>query len=382
MPVVRLSLQTNPHSRHVTALVALLIASCLICVRSHAQGQVCPGERTDVQATVFDKDHQFVKDGTIEIYNTTAVQLSDVGQFFTRSICTHPPDSCPAARTSRYPRFSPFPLPRLDNAVFFPAVSFRDTFTTPAHFQAIAAATDANMQPGQQVSAGREIKPQWQIFLESIGGAAIITVFGGGIIGALLTSFLQRSAKEREIFLNQVDAEKQRRLQREQIYLDGEIKVVTDILELVTSRCSISENLIGLTTDRFQTDKNQSAPLMNYRNQVRSDFNNASDTWKSRREIVGALLGTYHGQESSVFQAWVRLRTVTTDFMKAAKKIYDDYYDNGQVSRPEAIVQKDYVTERDAVENAIGEFSEALFRFRSRFKGDVDRLQRIQTSPA
>jgi uncharacterized membrane-anchored protein YhcB (DUF1043 family) len=342
---------------------------------------VCPGERTDIQATVFDAGHHFVTGGTIEIYGMSVVTLTDVGQFYTSAICTHPPSSCSGTLAYRNPGFPSFSPLKLRDAVFFPAISARrNLFFTPTQLQ--AAYFDEKAEPAQQVVAGKQIKPEWQIFLESVGGAAIITVFGGGIIGALLTSFLQRKAKEREILLNQLDADKQRRLQREQVYLDGQLKVATEILETVTEIRSKSENLTRLTTARFSPKNNPSTELKDYRNQVRSDFNELTHTWKSRREILSALLGTYHKQDRRIFRGWIGLQKATTAFMEKSESIYNIYYDKGQVSRPEEVVEKDYVTELEAIEKAMHEFSEALYCFRSQFNSDMDRFESAQTSPA
>ena len=41
-------------------------------------------------------------------------------------------------------------------------------------------------------------KPRWQRFLESTGGAALITVLLGGIFGSCITDSLQKGAKDRE----------------------------------------------------------------------------------------------------------------------------------------------------------------------------------------
>ncbi len=382
MPALRIYLQTRLCPRPATVLFGVLIAISLICLMGQANGQVCPGERNDIQATVFDQNHNFLTGGTIEIYGTSVVTLTNVGQFYTSAICTHPPLSCSEDLAYRNPGFPSFSPLKLRDAVFFPAASARGNLSfTPTQLRA-AAYVEEKAESASTVVAGKQIKPQWQIFLESIGGAAIITVFGGGIIGALLTSFLQRGAKEREILLQRLDADKQRSLQREQVYLEDELKVAAEILEMVTAVRSKSENLTRLTTTRFSQKDNPSVELKDYRNQVRSDFNHLVDTWRSRREILGALLGTYHKQDSEIVKHWIGLRRATTAFMEKSETIYNIYFDKGQVPRPEEVVEKDYAIELTAIEKALGEFSEALFRFRSQFIRNGDRFESAQTSPA
>src|SRR5437764_6648982 len=47
-------------------------------------------------------------------------------------------------------------------------------------------------------SENNQQKPLWQRFLETTGGAAVITVLIGGIFGQIISSSIQSSLKERE----------------------------------------------------------------------------------------------------------------------------------------------------------------------------------------
>lgn len=383
MPFRSFGMKFHPYLKPVAICFTSSVLMCSIC---NAQSPVCPGERSDIQATVYDKEQHLVVDGYIEFidnYGQKRVPLDTGGQFYTYKVCGHPPDSCQTPTVSYRFGHSLFSSSQIHNLTFSPDVSFRRNLFTPAPglYQAVAYA-DVLAEAAQQSVPQVETKPWWRILFESVGGAALITVIGGGIIGGLLANFLQRRAKEREILLNQLDAEKQRRLQRTQVYLDEEIKVVADILEVVTASSSKAENLILLTTDRFQLDKNNSAELKDYRKQVRSDFNAAVDVWKSGRETLGAMLGTYHKRDSAVFLSWINIRKTTTSFLEKSNKLYDYYYDHGQLALPQTMVDGECNPERDALEKAISEFSDALFLFRSEFAGRDELFEGGQISRA
>ena len=44
---------------------------------------------------------------------------------------------------------------------------------------------------------GDNPKPAWQRFLETTGGAALITVLIGGIMGSIITGLIQQGSKQR-----------------------------------------------------------------------------------------------------------------------------------------------------------------------------------------
>ncbi|HUI43788.1 MAG TPA: hypothetical protein VL523_17645 [Terriglobia bacterium] len=337
-----------------------------------AQQPVPPGELASGSGYVEEATGARVANGFIHLTyangDTKTVNLGDDGTFPTCEVCGNCATSSAAV------------LPVADNRLShrFAGVLSRATSDSPGPSAPLPDMTQAITYETAMAEIlklrfpDKDRKPGWQVFIESVGGAAAITVVIGGLLGGLLTAFVQRKWKEREILLDQLDSRKRSQLQRDQQYLDGEMKVVRDILEFITSSSVAAEDLVQIASKRFQVGEKPSASLLEYREQARSAFNAATRSWRSQREILGVTLGSYHGEESAVFRAWSRARQATTNLQKAAQAFYDRYYDSGQKPVPENEIASACLAERNEMDAALVEFSQALFTFRKHTTEDSD----------
>jgi len=250
------------------------------------------------------------------------------------------------------------------NARFRPTFELQPTISpTLAHYS-YALAYEIAPDPEKDGKTPTNAKPWWQSIIESSGLAALITVLGGGIIGNYLSNRYQKAAKLRESQLNSDEAAKQRRFQGAQQYLEAEIKVVQEILRLVTSTSSRTEDLVLLTTKRFTSSNDEESTKG--RVDMRAKFNAAVDEWKCGRETLGASLGTYHKQDYPVFSKWVEVRRATSSLMDKGIEIYGSFFDNPQPTSIQVAAEK-LQTERESLDRAISDFSETLLRFRIDF---------------
>src|SRR4051812_9953741 len=100
-----------------------------------------------------------------------------------------------------------------------------------------------------------EAKPRWQRFLESGGGAAIVTTLIGGIFGAIISGIIQYGAKEREFEQSWLKARGDQALVAYREYLDKEQEVVNETHALIGSCVSASDDLISIMGPNFDLEK-------------------------------------------------------------------------------------------------------------------------------
>jgi hypothetical protein len=158
------------------------------------------------------------------------------------------------------------------------------------------------------------VKPRWQRFLESTGGAALVTTLVGGLVGAYITGLVQRGTKEREL-----------RLTAFREYADGELRVVQRVWEQIGVMVSASENLLVLTEPAFDRDRfagEQRDAVMEQRKVLRDAFNEADRDWRRNRETLGFLLGYYHHGHSSLEPTWRKTQAAVDGFVACARDRY------------------------------------------------------------
>jgi len=330
----------------------------------NAVAQVPPGERPGILGYVSDAVGNPVANGSIEIPALSQnIPLDNDGSY---RICYTCGRCQSAAAFSKLFALNPLSAPRmLDVSLRDPIVSAPHLAEALPDLTSALAYEDAIAQIEKKRAPQKDAKPAWQVFLESAGGAALITVVVGGVIGGILTSHLQSEAKKREIMLVQLDSEKQQRLQKEDLYLKGELTVIKEILDLVTSTSVAGDNVVLITTPRFQPSAGN-PQMQSYRDNVRERFNIAKSDWKRGREVLGVTLGTYHSQNTPVFLAWLDIRKAVSDLLEVSQSVYNDYFDHSQKPFSEEEVESSCQKQRSALEQALSNFSESLFRFRGR----------------
>jgi hypothetical protein len=154
-------------------------------------------------------------------------------------------------------------------------------------------------------------KPRWQRFLESTGGAALITVVLGGLAGGIITHRYQQKSKEKELALV---AYKE--------YLDQEQETARRAYEIIGNCVSSSENLIILTSPAFDLDRFTGADRNEVKKKVvslREQYNNSDAQWRSEREKLRLLFAYYHPGQPKIVESWSGVQQSLTDYMGCAR---------------------------------------------------------------
>lgn len=163
-------------------------------------------------------------------------------------------------------------------------------------------------------------KPRWQRFLESTGGAALITVLLGGAFGSWITSALEEHR-----------ADNQRRYLTHQEYLKARLETIQPTLELVGTTVTAAEDLITLTRPdwepsptRYPDPKELEATLAK-RRELREAYNDADAAWRKEKDSRGYLLAYYHAGAPAVFPSWSELETAVTAYVDCARRWYVEH---------------------------------------------------------
>ena len=182
---------------------------------------------------------------------------------------------------------------------------------------------------------GGKQKPAWQRFMESTGGAALITVLLGGLLGQCITNQIQKGQKDREH--QQAVALKDREFQQAwlkargdqalvayQDYLKEEQEVVKRAYELIGNSISASDDLIAITRIDFNPyhpdySREESKIISEQRITIKDKYIEASAKWRTEREKLGLLMSYYHKGRADVADAWRAAQESITEYMNFAK---------------------------------------------------------------
>ncbi len=176
------------------------------------------------------------------------------------------------------------------------------------------------MRRGSGRSGGDGGKPAWQRFLESTGGAALITVLLGGILGNWIAGQFEAARAENE-----------RRALTHEKYLAARLATVQPLLERVGGTVRASEDLITLTRPDWEPsparfpDPTERQATLDKRREIREAYNQADADWRSEKDSLGYLLAYYHGGSSEVSTAWSTLSTALTAYVDCARGWYVDH---------------------------------------------------------
>src|SRR5579871_2241086 len=139
-------------------------------------------------------------------------------------------------------------------------------------------------------------KPKWQVFLESVGGAAFITVLVGGVIGGFLTARYQS---------NQSALEHERAKQQQFAALRFESS--KRAFDLIFATVAAAEDVINLSS------KEMALAPTEQRNKIRAAYNIADAKWRKQRSVIGVTMTYYSKDYSGTTTTW---ETVVTDVSK------------------------------------------------------------------
>ena len=196
-------------------------------------------------------------------------------------------------------------------------------------------------------------KPRWQRFLESSGGAALITVVVGTMGGAVITNLIQ-SYLQRQQTRQQGIAE----------YIKGEHDTVKAVFELVGKSIAAAENLSTITTEGFNPEAfqgDQREQVQKQRKAIRDEFNTWDEQWRSQRETLTLNMRYYHGNDQAVASTWDGTGRALTRYMDCEHQWY--MQNQGSYVKDD-IAEKSCTTERQALDSALNGLSDALAKNR------------------
>lgn len=174
----------------------------------------------------------------------------------------------------------------------------------------------------------KEEKPRGlrQILLESTGGAALITVLLGGVLGAMISGIIQYGQKEREFQQTWLKARGDQALVAYKEYLDKQQEVVRHVYELVGSSISAADDLINVTkpefadTSKYQGD--QKEKMKKYLADVNDKYNASDQKWRNERETLALLMNYYHynSGNSDIIDKWKAVSDSVDAYMNCASQ--------------------------------------------------------------
>jgi len=200
-------------------------------------------------------------------------------------------------------------------------------------------------------------RPWWQVFIESSGGAALITVLIGGIIGGAITFFFNRWEKERdEQRLNREAQASRDRLSYEKL-LEKKLELARSAFEIAGQSVANTENLLTLHEPGFNF-----CSTAGVERQIRNEYNDADTAWRRKRPSLGLLLSYYNSNGREVAEKWNKADVTLTGYMNCGSTLDGLLFaqcatkgapQNKRKTRPCA-------AERIAVDDALSDLQQAL----------------------
>lgn len=169
-------------------------------------------------------------------------------------------------------------------------------------------------------------KPRWQRFLESTGGAALITVLVGGIIGGIITGLFQSWQKDREVQQALLKTRTEQALLAYRDYLDKRQEVNKTAYEMLAASILASDNLISAFTRSDYDPQNRTGQsrqdAVTLRAEVKKAYEDATAKWQNQAELTGLLLAQYYDNNPDVAAKWEVLKTSLNEYIKCAETCY------------------------------------------------------------
>lgn len=192
-------------------------------------------------------------------------------------------------------------------------------------------------------------KSNWAKFLQSAGGAALITVVVGGLFTTLVASLIQRGAKDREFQNELIKVYGEHRLGVQKEFLEGRARTMTAALELVGRVRARSKARIDIDGPSFaiRMDPIDHRVVEDQKKAIRSSFNVAEEEWDTRKETLSSLIKVYFGSKSSI--EWARLSKALDEFAACAS-----------AHRPSPKIDACHDSEGRPLESALQGFTHAI----------------------
>jgi hypothetical protein len=199
----------------------------------------------------------------------------------------------------------------------------------------------------RRAGSGSDSRPAsgWRRFLETSSGTALITVLIGGIMGNVITGFIQnRQARSARTFL------------AFQEHLKGQHETVKAAYDLIGNCILASEDLISLTGEGMASGAY--VDIDEQRKTIVNDYNKVDARWRGEKDRLGLLMSYYHPGKDELRKEWDKTQTAVTTYMNCAS----DWYTPNPVAAhsKETIKANACPVERAALTNQLTAFSEKL----------------------
>jgi len=172
-------------------------------------------------------------------------------------------------------------------------------------------------------------KSRLQEFLESAGGAALLTVLIGGLAGSLISAQFQRAAKGREFQQAFLRARADQSLAAYRQHLQSELAATQRIFDEVGAAISSANDLLDLTEPPFDPARfppDRQPRIREQRSSIAHQFNEAAGRWRRDKESLGLVLAYYH-PSASIINVWSTLQKSIDDLLECAEQYYDRWPD-------------------------------------------------------
>jgi hypothetical protein len=177
-------------------------------------------------------------------------------------------------------------------------------------------------------SASPAPSSSWKHFLESAGGAALITVAIGGLFGTVLTAMIQVGLREREFQQSWLKSRGDQALVAYKEYLDGELNIVQKAFEAIGKTVAAADNLVILTHPQFDPAAYADEPrkaLIAQKSLHRHEFNLAQADWRRTRRVLGFLIAYYHPRSDVIRRRWLAAEQTVEALTTCAERWYLDH---------------------------------------------------------
>jgi hypothetical protein len=157
-------------------------------------------------------------------------------------------------------------------------------------------------------------KPWWQKILETAGGAALITVLIGGLLGQLINMSVQSYLQDRERKESARKAKNDQALLAYNKFLEQGAGKVEHAYNLIGDCIAASDNLIAVAKPEFNNNVEQ-------KSKANVTYNEMATKWRSEKIQLGLLVKYYHHNDPGVTSAWQDAQEAVTNYMICARDL-------------------------------------------------------------
>lgn len=198
-------------------------------------------------------------------------------------------------------------------------------------------------------------KNPWLKFLSTTGGAALITVLIGGLLGTVLNFLIQSGLQKRELMQAREKSKSEIGIISFKDHLDRRQETVKNLYSLVGRCTAVSHSLLSTTlidTNQY-SDKGVQKLVEEENEQVHKNFQETQEEWLSNRDSLGLLVSYYFEGNTNVTSGWKETKNSVTKYLDCADSEYKKYLEFFE-KRPELLCKE----ERNQVERTTEAFAQ------------------------